>query len=781
MTTGPHRFRGAPALAALLATLWLVHPETPAHAHPQETAAAQEEDRQEEEERSDETRSVSERLNYSEQVVVSASRVEQEIVNAPAAVTVINAEQIETQASSNFGDLVRQAPGVNVTQLSNRDINVTSRSPAGTLATSQLVMVDGRSVYQDFFGFVAWDMISVGMDDLERVEVVNGPASAIWGANALSGVVNLITRAPRDYPGTTLDLRFGSFDRNVPGRDMDPGSFLSGTLTHAQAVSDSLAYRLTVGFSQQQAFARPAGNIPNDFQTPYPEIETPDTRNPKVDFRLDWGAPDSDSEVRLSGGYAGSQGLLHSGLGPFQIQPGSGMAYGRVQYLRGSMEIGAFVNSTSTEFNASIVRHPDGELLYSHMNSNTFDFSIRDTRLLGGRHLLSYGANARAVTLDFGLGPDAQPRNEQGIYVSDEIFLSDRFRWIVGVRADRLSVLEDIVVSPRTTLIFKPTPRNALRVSYNRAFRAPSMTNNYLDVDVGAAAEFDLRPAFRSFFPGLSVPDESLPKPVLFTIPFTAIGNRDLVSETLTAYEVGWSGALNDWVGASVAVYRNEKDQVMDFTDHLFWSATDAPPGWNEAFAEVQDFVAQLSAALPPGVIPESVAAIGQNPGYLIPLLEALAGVQLPKVYTYVNRDYVNNTGIEVGLNARRGRFGGYVNYSWQSEPDAGGFVGDDADEINRPAAHRVNAGADAHFGRVHFGTTFSYTGRGYWTDVLSPEYHGWTEAFSMVNATLSVDLLDGHLRPSIRVMNLLNDDIQQHVFGDVIKRQVIGQLRYRF
>ena len=121
------------------------------------------------------------------------------------------------------------------------------------------------------------------------------------------------------------------------------------------------------------------------------------------------------------------------------------------------------------------------------------------------------------------------------------------------------------------------------------------------------------------------------------------------------------------------------------------------------------------------------------------------------------------------------------MNYSWQSEPDAGGFVGDDSDEINRPAAHRVNAGADAHFGRVHFGTTFSYTGRGYWTDVLSPEYHGWTEAFSMVNATLSVDLLDGHLRPSIRVMNLLNDDIQQHVFGDVIKRQIIGQLRYRF
>ena len=108
-------------------------------------------------------------------------------MNAPATVTIIDSELIQSQASGNFGDLVRQAPGVNVTQLSNRDYNVTSRAASGTLATSQLVLVDGRSVYQDFFGFVAWDLISVGVEDLERVEVVNGPASAVWGANAMSG------------------------------------------------------------------------------------------------------------------------------------------------------------------------------------------------------------------------------------------------------------------------------------------------------------------------------------------------------------------------------------------------------------------------------------------------------------------------------------------------------------------------------------------------------------------------------------------------------------------
>ena len=778
----PHRaanLNGLPLLTALL----LLGPAIQSSA----LAAAQEEQEEtqeaegQEEESQEPTDPADIIPRFTDQVVVSASRIEQEIVNAPAAIAVIPTEVIETQAASNFGDLLRQAPGVNVTQLSSTHYSVTSRGSSSALATSQLVLVDGRSVYQDFFGFTSWDFLSIGLDDLERIEVVNGPASAIWGANAMSGVVNLITKAPRDALGTTLNLRFGSFDRNVTGNPMDSGNQLMGSLTHAQAVNDRFAYRATVSFTRHDPLPRPFGEIPNDTGTLYPPLQGATAEMPKLDLRADWDAPDGQGGFRFSGGYAGSQGILHSGIGPFNVQNGASMSYGRVQYMRGSMEIGAFLNRTSAGFDSLLSRVPTGEFLHGEIKTSTYDVSFRDTKFLGGRHLFSYGASARFVTLDFTLAPLGDGRSEQGLYVNDEIFINDRWRWIVGTRADRISIFDKIVLSPRTTLIFKPTPTQSLRVSYNRAFRAPSLSNTFLDTTIGEPAVFDLRPVFRGFFGALSVPDSALPAPVHYTIPIGVVGNPNLLQETLTAYEVGWSGALNDWIGASAAVYLNDKRDSIDFTDHTFWSGQNPPPGWNEAFAEVGDFIGRLGAVLPPGTLPPEIGAIAVNPAFLIDALGSLAGAQLPASFSYVNRISVRESGMELGLTGRRGNLGGFVNYSWQAEPVVEGFGEEDADEISIPAAYRINAGLDAEFGAVDVGLSLNYTDRAYWTDVLTAEYHGWTEAFTMVNATLAINLMEGRFQPSVRMINLLNQEIQNHVFGDVLRRQVIGGLRYRF
>ena len=114
--------------------------------------------------------------------------------DAPATVSVVTAQTIQNAPSVNIGDLLRVVPGVNVTQVSARDVNITTRGATGTLATSQLALVDGRSIYLDFFGMVMWDLVPTNPNDIERIEVIRGPASAVWGANALSGVVNIISR-----------------------------------------------------------------------------------------------------------------------------------------------------------------------------------------------------------------------------------------------------------------------------------------------------------------------------------------------------------------------------------------------------------------------------------------------------------------------------------------------------------------------------------------------------------------------------------------------------------
>ena len=124
-----------------------------------------------------------------ETVIVSASKLEDSLADAPATMSVVTATTIATSSAQNFGDLLRAVPGVNTIQMSARDVNVTSRQATSTLSNTELVLLDGRSIYQDFFGFVLWDFIPSQVSDIKQIEVVRGPASVVWGANALNGVV----------------------------------------------------------------------------------------------------------------------------------------------------------------------------------------------------------------------------------------------------------------------------------------------------------------------------------------------------------------------------------------------------------------------------------------------------------------------------------------------------------------------------------------------------------------------------------------------------------------
>jgi len=117
-------------------------------------------------------------------------------------------------------------------------------------------------------------------------------------------------------------------------------------------------------------------------------------------------------------------------------------------------------------------------------DTKTFDIEAGDVRTIGTRHALSYGGNYRHNAFDISLAPNGKDRNEGGGYVQDEIFLNDQFRWIVGGRLDKFSSIDNAVFSPRTTFMYKPHKDHTFRVSYNRAFRAPSLVNNHLDVTV---------------------------------------------------------------------------------------------------------------------------------------------------------------------------------------------------------------------------------------------------------------------------------------------------------
>ena len=148
-------------------------------------------------------------------VVVTATKAESALLDAPATMSVVTSETLASTPATNYADLLRSVPGMNAIQTSARDFNLTSRQSTSTLSNSQLVLIDGRSVYLDFFGLVLWDFLPTNFGDIKQIEVVRGPASAVWGANALTGVVNIITKSPREAPGTTVSLSGGFFGRDT--------------------------------------------------------------------------------------------------------------------------------------------------------------------------------------------------------------------------------------------------------------------------------------------------------------------------------------------------------------------------------------------------------------------------------------------------------------------------------------------------------------------------------------------------------------------------------------
>ena len=240
---------------------------------------------------------------YEETVVVSGSKTEQKLIDAAVTMTVITADTIENAPTRNFADLLRSTPGLNVTQVSARDINVTTRSATGTLATGQLALLDGRSLYQDFFGFVMWDFLPVNLNEIKQIEVIRGPASAVWGANAFYGVVNVISKSPREIQGTSVTVGLGTMNRSVNGNDPGNGSLVYFSGTHAQAINDRWSFKLSGGGYSQDALPRPTGLIPGSPPpgTSYPAFKNTGTTQPKLDGRIDYDFEDG-RKLSFSGG-----------------------------------------------------------------------------------------------------------------------------------------------------------------------------------------------------------------------------------------------------------------------------------------------------------------------------------------------------------------------------------------------------------------------------------------------------------------------------------------------
>ena len=680
-------------------------------------------------------------IKIEETVVVSASKIEQQLVDAPATMTVLGARALAVAPSGNYADLLRNVPGLNVTQISARDINVTSRSATSSLATSQLAVVDGRSLYQDFFGFTMWDFMPANLDEIKRIEVIRGPASAVWGANALNGVINVLTKSPREMPGSSVTFGVGSFDRDFGERNTGAGSMFYARGTHADVIDDRWSYKVSAGAYTSDDLARPEGEIPNGTGTLYPPYPNAGTTQPKFDVRVDYEFPDGERRLEISGGVAATDGVMHTGIGPFDISTAK-MGYWKLNFTRRAFKLQTFMNILDGEAANFLSVDDAGVPIGLDFNSKTFDVEIADARVVENQHVLTYGGNLRFNGFDLTIAPGEDSRTEGGMYIQDEFIPSDRYRIVAGGRLDKFSSIDGPVFSPRLALVLKPQPDQSVRVSYNRAFRAPSMVNNNLDITIA-------NPLPLGLIPGVPPPLNTQS----FLVPTDALGNPDLKEEHIDAFEISYTGNLQDRAVVSAAIYYTWFDDQILFTQTDEWGPFDPPPGWPL-----------------PGIV---WAGLYQQ------------GIRFPSEFTYLNLGTVKDKGIELGIDGRvTDEISAFVNYAYRAEPEPEfpGLTPEEAlSEINLPANHGLNTGV-SYLSPTWYGTfSLSYSSEAFWQDVLDARFHGSTDGFTMVNLTVGYHFQNRRYSAALKITNLANQEVQQHIFGDVIKRQVAGEVTVRF
>lgn len=439
--------------------------------------------------------------------ITSVSKVAQPLSAAAAPVYVIGHDDIVASGASQVADMLRLAPNLEVMQTSPSQWIVTSRGLNGNDAAQNfpnklLVLIDGRSVYSPLYSGTYWDMQQVLPENIERIEVVSGPGGTLWGANAVNGVVNIVTRKSGQTQGGLLDLQAGDH-------------YSSAALQYGGVLGDDVHYRIYGTTFYDRASDRPTGADGHDGWS-----------KPQGGFRLDWTP--GDDTVTFSGDlYGGTAAQL--GAANQRISGGNLMArWDHPLDTGSSLSVQAYYDQAQR---ASL----DGGAFLL----NTYDLSIQHNFSLGSWNNIVWGAGDRiaqyritsqtggASTLLF--VPPARSLNLANLFAEDHIPLSDTVQLTVGLKLEN-DPYSGISAMPSGRLAWQASATDLVWGAISRSVRSPTP----FDTDV---------------------------QELLGTTTFIT-GNPDFRPEAVTAYEIGYRGNWSSDVSVSVTLFEDVYDDL---------------------------------------------------------------------------------------------------------------------------------------------------------------------------------------------------------------------------
>ena len=464
--------------------------------------------------------------------VTTVSRGESTVGQSPAAIFVITQEMIHRSGATTFPEILRMVPGMNVARIDSNKWAVSARGFNERFANKLLVQVDGRAAYNSIFSGVQWDSVDYVLEDIERIEVIRGPGASVWGANAVNGIINIITKSSRDTQGGLVSGGGGSFERGF-------ANFRFGG-----QIGDNLTFRAYGKWFERDSLITNFDRVLNPSRTP-----DDDWRGFRSGLRLDWKPTTADT-VTLQGDWfytvSGQQRPRPLALPPFAfVSVGDDVG-------RGGNVLGRWTHEVDKDSSWALQlywdrferNNTDG---FGHSRSDAFDLDFQHKFAMGGSQKVTWGLGYRFVDFHgFPSGPDNGFQLDWGTayrtthlfsaFLQDEIALvPERLALTLGSKVEH-NDFTGFEVQPTGRLLWTPTKQQTVWAAVSRAVRTPNFTEDEI--------AFTAQPVAPGVFPRL-------------------IGNTGFQSEEVIAYELGYRAQATAKLSLDAALFYNVYDDLV--------------------------------------------------------------------------------------------------------------------------------------------------------------------------------------------------------------------------
>lgn len=386
-------------------------------------------------------------------VVTSVTKTPEALGDAPAAVYVISHDEIMRSGARTLPEMLRLAPNLGVMQLGPSQYIVTSRGLSGNQQAQNfpnklLVLIDGRSVYSPLYSGVAWDTLYVLPENIDRIEVISGPAGALWGANAVNGVINIITRNASETQGGFVEFGLGN-------------QGASAAVQYGGQLGADAWYRVYAQDFHQRSFDNAKGQDAHD-----------DWTFPQAGFRVDWNAGDADAYTVKGDIFTGREGQPNAP--DYRTAGANVLARWQHAFEGGShLQVQAYYDRERSWDAAS-----SGDVML-----DTWDIEVQHDFRLGDAHHITWGAGDRlyhfhlapSIRSDASLlwNPPMDTQNLANAFVQDQIAVGARGQLTLGIKAEH-DPYSGLSWMPSARFSWKATDDTLLWLAASRAVRTPT-------------------------------------------------------------------------------------------------------------------------------------------------------------------------------------------------------------------------------------------------------------------------------------------------------------------